>query len=110
MPEFCYYYLFPLESDDYHYIWGRDGMMVFEYDVEPAENMRKVVNLLNGGAGTALPDVRLEYPDITVAGQTLMTARGLEQLTYRKGLPEIQAEKIQKDFLEYCVKRLSGNY
>lgn len=107
MPEFFFYYSFPLESDDYHYIWA-DNMMAFEYDIEPAENMRKITDILNGYVNKALPNVTSEYPDIKVNGETLMTARGLDYLTIRKGLGEEKALEIQKQFLEYCVNRLSG--
>ena len=108
MPEFFFYYSFPLESDDYHYIWA-DNMMVFEHDIEPAENMRKVTDILNGYSDKVLPNVTLEYPHIKVNGQNLMEARGLDYLIYRKGLEEGKALAIQKEFLEYCVKKLSGN-
>lgn len=107
MPEFFFYYSFPLESDDYHYIWA-DNMMVFEYDVEVPENMRKITDILNGYTEKALPNVTLEYPEIKVNGETLMTARGLAYLMLRKGLEEGNALEIQKQFLDYCVKRLSG--
>lgn len=107
MPEFFFYYSFPLESDDYHYIWS-DNMMVFEYDVEVPENMRKITDILNGYVVKALPNVTLEYPDIKINGETLMTARGLNYLTFHKGLDEEKALEIQKQFLDYCVKRLSG--
>lgn len=107
MPEFFFYYGFPLESDDYHYIWA-DNMMVFEYDVEVPENMRKITDILNGYTEKALPNVTLEYPEIKVNGKTLMTARVLDYLMFRKGLEEGKALEIQKQFLDYCVKRLSG--
>ena len=107
MPEFFFYYSSPLESDDYHYIWA-DNMMVFEYDIEPAENMRKITDILNGYVNKVLPNVTLEYPDIKVNGETLMTVRGLDYLTIRKNLGEAKALEIQKQFLEYCVNRLSG--
>lgn len=107
MPEFFFYYSFPLETDDYHYIWA-DNMMVFEYDVEVPENMRKITDILNGYTEKALPNVTLEYPEIKVNGETLMTARGLNYLMLRKGLEEGNALEIQKQFLDYCVKRLSG--
>ena len=106
MPEFFFYYSFPLESDDYHYIWA-DNMMTFEYDVEVPENMRKITDILNGYTEKALPNVTLEYPEIKVNGETLMTARGLDYLMFRKGLEEGKALEIQKQFLDYCVKRLS---
>lgn len=107
MPEFFFYYSFPLESDDYHYIWA-DNMMTFEYDVEVPENMRKITDILNGYTEKALPNVTLEYPEIKVNGETLMTARGLDYLMFHKGLEEGKALEIQKQFLDYCVKRLSG--
>lgn len=107
MPEFFFYYSFPLESDDYHYIWA-DNMMTFEYDVEVPENMRKITDILNGYTEKALPNVTLEYPEIKVNGETLMTVRGLDYLMFRKGLEEGKALEIQKQFLDYCVKRLSG--
>lgn len=108
MPEFFYYYVFPLSSDNYHYIWAADNMMVFEYDIENPENMRKVVDILNGSYLKSLPNVTLEYPDIKVNGETLFTARGLERLILCKGLEEGKALDIQKQFLEFCVERLSG--
>ena len=83
--------------------------MVFEHDIEPAENMRKVTDILNGYSDKVLPNVTLEYPHIKVNGQNLMEARGLDYLIYRKGLEEGKALAIQKEFLEYCVKKLSGN-
>ena len=43
MPEFFLYYSFPLETDDYHYIWS-DNMMMFEYDIDPAENIFNSIN------------------------------------------------------------------
>lgn len=107
MPEFFFYYSFPLETDDYHYIWA-DNMMVFEYDIDPAENMRKVTDILNGYSDKTLPNVTLEYPYIKVNGETLMRARGLERLILMKGLDEGKALEIQKQFLDYCVKKLSG--
>jgi hypothetical protein len=108
MPEFFFYYSFPLESDDYHYIWAADNMMTFEYDVEVPENMRKITDILNGYVVKVLPNVTLDYPDIKINGETLMTARGLDHLVFRKGLEEGKALEIQKQFLDYCVKRLSG--
>ena len=108
MPEFCYYYIFPLSTDDYHYIWGADNMMIFEYNIEPAENMRKVVDILNGVSNKVLPNVTLEYPNIKINGETLMTARGLDRLIIMKGLEEGKALEIQKQFLNYCTEKLSG--
>lgn len=107
MPEFFLYYSFPLETDDYHYIWS-DNMMVFEYDIDPAENMRKVTDILNGYSNKTLPNVTLEYPYIKVNGEVLMEARGLQRLILMKGLSEGKAMEIQKQFLDYCVKKLSG--
>ena len=83
-------------------------MMVFEYDIDPAENMRKVTDILNGYSDKTLPNVTLEYPYIKVNGEVLMQARGLERLIIVKGLDEGKAFEIQNQFLDYCVKKLAG--
>lgn len=107
--DFLNYYIFPLSSDGYHYIWAADDLMAFEFSgTDDPENMQKIVDILNGISNKVLPDITVDYPFIKCCGQNLLEIRGKGMLNARYNISETVIVDMQKSFLGFCAGKLSG--
>lgn len=75
----------------------------------PREMMNRIVQLLNGDSNPKKKsDIGVNYSEICINGDPVMTVRGWEYLTDVLNLSTEEAEKVQCQFAVWVVERLKG--
>lgn len=101
------------------YIWDSKSHMCFNFGVEDLELYDRVVKLLNGEDAKPFKDVyRVNGHRIMVNNDfdhnvcakvvPLLYVRGWGYLTGALDLDACTAERLQKELMEYCAKKLLG--
>lgn len=75
----------------------------------PREMMNRIVQLINGESKpTKKADVGVNFSEICINGDPVLTVRGWEHLTGTLNLSMEEAEKRQAEFAVWVVERLKG--
>ncbi len=94
------------------FIYSADGvlsLMASNCRYYPREMMNRIVQLINGESKpTKTADVGMDYTEIYINGDPVLTIRGWEHLTGTLNLSADEAEKIQNEFALWIVCRLRG--
>lgn len=94
------------------FIYSADGVMCLmaaNCRYYPREMMSRIVQLINGESKpTKKADVGVNFSEICINGDPVLTVRGWEHLTGTLNLSMEEAEKRQAEFAVWVVERLKG--
>lgn len=94
------------------FIYSADGVVVLmasNCSYYPKEMMNRIVQLINGDSKpNNTPDVGVNFTEICINGDPVLTVRGWEHLTGTLNLSAEEAEKMQNEFAVWVVQRLKG--
>ena len=94
------------------FIYSADGVMCLmaaNCRYYPREMMNRIVQLINGESKpTKKADVGVNFSEICINGDPVLTVRGWEHLTGTLNLSMEEAEKRQAEFAVCVVERLKG--
>ena len=94
------------------FIYSADGVMCLmaaNCRYYPREMMNRIVQLINGESKpTKKADDGVNFSDICIIGDPVLTVRGWEHLTGTLNLSMEEAEKRQAEFAVWVVERLKG--
>ena len=94
------------------FIYSADGVMCLmaaNCRYYPREMMNRIVQLINGESKpTKKAYVGVNFSEICINGDPVLTVRGWEHLTGTLNLSMEEAEKRQAEFAVWVVERLKG--
>ena len=110
-------YQLPLRSDSGSYVWSNNGTMTFTFDFdydygEKRKMIQMVVDKLNGDSSTKFDSefTMQDGVDIYYNGEYMFCVRGWGHLTGTGALhlPEVEAIRIQDDFVKWVLETLNS--
>jgi hypothetical protein len=115
LENFKKYFQFPLIYDDILYVFDSNNKMVFQFEEEfPNNELRRcIVDILNGNYIKLLfidqKEIKVEDSYIKLWNKYFISIRGWGYLTSPSccNLDEIEAVKVQDEFIEYLIKSIS---
>lgn len=101
----------PFRAED-AFIYTANGipvLMAANCSYYPREMMNRIVQLINGeDKPRGSSDVGVNYTEICINGDPVLTVRGWEHLTDTLKLSVDEAERMQTEFAVWVAERLKG--
>lgn len=105
-------YELPLEYDGYNYAWAKNGTMslMFEFELK-TEDCQRIVDIINGDRKGIIKGLFHDEHEFFIEDQYIFCVRGWGYLTGVGGLnlPPEKAAKIQDEFIQFILKKLTKN-